>query len=223
MANAVEAFQISDEQWIHLNSLLRLPANARHEIGYLVTTSRKMKADSENFGRPSITRAALKRLRVKTADLFEELKSMPQDIVVAMIRHDSGTENDLPLPMARLVASRNSPAELLSRLQASIQNVSDLETWLSTAVGRLSSQRSSPGANSYPVEFLVRELDKLLAKYELPRVTQSEKRSSPLPFVKAIVQIAHPDIGDFARIEAVKRIVKARAVRETEVQATATK
>lgn len=175
MANAVEAFQISDEQWIHLNSLLRLPANARHEIGYLVTTSRKMKADSENFGRPSITRAALKRLRVKTADLFEELKSMPQDVVVAMIRHDSGTENDLPLPMARLVASRNSPAELLSRLQASIQNVSDLETWLSTAVGRLSSQRSSPGANSYPVEFLVRDWTSCSRNMNFPGLLSQKK------------------------------------------------
>ena len=223
MADAIETFRLSDEQWHDLNSLLTVPPYARREIEFLVTTSRKMEADFANFGRPSITREALKRLEGKAHDLFEELKSMPKDVVVAMIRHDSGTESNLPLPMARLVASRNSPIELISRLEASIQNVSDLETWLSATVARLSTQKTSPGANSDFVKFLVLELDKTLGRYELPRVTQSTNRGSPLPFVKAVVQIAHPQIKDGSLIEAVKHAVNVRKSREAKAHARTTK
>ena len=200
---------LTDEQWAEIARYSGLPSEARSEIVQVIDHYRSQQAHSEARKMPAELRAELDRLRKNAEALVVNLAEgfHDPDFYSALIfsRRPSIGWTPRTGPVADEVA--------LQRIMSAVRELQRLSDWLVLARARVPRGKQGAKRRSGPAYIAAEILDQILAKHTGKNLTRSKKRDETAEYVKTVLRIADPDIGNGTIAEAIKKQIKWRVFR----------
>ena len=190
----VRTVKLTEEQWTKLQSLSRLPTEAREEVQSAVDRYRYMK--SRELPAPAVTRKVCRKISDDAQKLATALEEY--------IRHYS--EGDFDDPVEGEFGRQIDDEWSLFRVSNIAEELIALADRFSRTARHI--ERDPPGPNDKALYFFVRSLDHVLEKFVGKGVNRSAKRGGMLKFVCEACLIASGD-ENLRGIEfAVKKLVQ---------------
>jgi hypothetical protein len=198
--------RLTTEQWTEIVRYSGLPDTARSRVLRVVIHYRQVQA-----------RMAA---RIPPSELRVELDDLQKDARAVAVRLAKCFHN--PDMYAAFVFSRRPPTGwpprtgpvadevVMQRLVGTVHELHRLSDWLVLARDRVPSSKRGAQHQSQPAYVAAELLDRILTDFTGRNVSRSTKRDDTSRYVKAVLRIADPDIGDGTIMEAIKKQIKWR-------------
>ena len=159
--------------------------------------------------RPSQLRTELKHLRQEALALADQLAACfrDPDICDAFISSRRPPTGWPPRtgPVVDAVA--------LQRLVSTLEDLRRLSDWIALAQERVPPTKRGAQHQSQPAYVAAEFLNEILEQFTDRKVTRSTKRDDTAKYVKTVLRIADPNIGEGTMVEAIKKQIKWRKYR----------
>ena len=183
-----------------------LPEKARPSIGPIINHYREMQGRMKARARPAQLRTELNNLRQEALALADHLAACfrDPDMYVAFIfsrRPPSGWPPRTG-PVVDAVA--------LQLLVSTLEDLRRLSDWIGLAQERVPHTNRGAQHQSQPAYVAAEFLNEILEQFAGRKVTRSTKRDDTAKYVKTVLRIADPNIGEGTMVEAIKKQIKWR-------------
>lgn len=205
----IKRIRLTDEQWNEIARHSGLPSEALLEVSRVINYYRDAQTLADARRRPSDLRAEIDRLRENAESLKVSLAGIFYDVdlfsAVILSRRPATGWPPRTGPMAEGIVQQ--------RIVSTLYELQRLSDWLVLARERI--PRGKPGAKrqSSPAYVAAERLDWILAKFTGKNLVRSRKRGDTTGYVRAVLSVADPHIGNGTIAEAIKRQIKWRIFR----------
>jgi hypothetical protein len=206
---AAQPVRLSDEQWAEIVRYSGLPSEARLAIEQIIDHYRNMQAHIDARKMPADLRAEIESLRKNAEALADNLAGGFRDAdFYSAIIFSRRPQTGWP-PRTGPVADEVA----LQRIMGAVSELQRLSDWLVLARSRVPRGKQGAKRRSNPAYIAAEILDQILARHTGKNLTRSRKRDDAVKYVKTVLRIADPDIGNGTIVEAIKKQIKWRAFR----------